>query len=250
MTVLAALFTINQAIAENSEINSSSWTGQYIGFSIGASKGEADPTVHAKATTYFITTDPGQTNPQGSHDMSATNVGGNLFWGANIQADDLIYGIEAGVSLTDYDEQYNSPRISYLTAPAEDFGISTRVSSRLAISIRPRVGYVVQKSLFYISAGVTMRRFNYEFNYSDKPSNNEATSLSENKWKLGWVAGLGYEFKIQNGWSVKTEYLYSSYDNIINTQSSLTSSSYTADGFTHQLDFTEQSLNIGLSKMF
>ncbi len=37
--LLSFLFTVNQAVAETKGASFSSWDGQYIGFTIGASKG-------------------------------------------------------------------------------------------------------------------------------------------------------------------------------------------------------------------
>lgn len=222
----------------------------YIGITAGASRGKADPTVNAKETGYFLMTDPIQTDPVASHDMDATNLTGRLFLGLNRQIDNMVYGLEADVSLADYNEKYSSGNITYLTLPTNSFSVTTKVKSNGAFSIRPRFGYVFEKSLCYISAGLAIRKFEYDFTFSDSPTWNEYTNVSESKWKIGWTAGLGYERKIRDNWSLRAEYFYSSYENIIDTQSTLRGDFPTTDGFTHKLDFTEHSFRIGLSMQF
>ena len=235
-------------MAESEDTSFSSWGGQYIGFAIGASKGKAEPTTQVKNTTYFTSApDPGQLNPIASTDIDATDVNGNLFWGVNGQTDNLVYGVELNLMLNNYDEQQNSGNIAYLSQPTGTFSMSTRVESNWAVSIRPRLGYAFQKSLIYLTAGPAMRQFNYDFTFSDTHTHT-STAVSENEWELGLIVGFGYEFKIQDAWSLRTEYLYSIYRDVIDTQSIL--SSQPADGFTHKLDFTEHSLSIGLSRKF
>lgn len=245
---LCLLFATSQVFAGNNSKSITSWDGQYIGFSIGASKGEADPTVHAEQTTYFNGTDPAQLDPEGSYDMDVTKLSGNLFWGLNYQTDNLVYGFEVSVSLSDYDESHNSGSISYLTLPTDSFSLSTHVKSNWAVCIRPRFGYAFQKSLLYLTVGPSLRQFEYNFTFSDMPTSNQSTNQNKTKWKLGWVGGFGYEFQIQDAWSLRTEYLYSIYKDVIDTQSSLTG--HPTDGFKHELDFTEHSLFIGLSRRF
>lgn len=240
----------NLAIAENNQISSSAWEGQYIGFSVGPSKGKADPTVQAKVNGYFDTTDPDQTDPKASQNIEATNLSASLFWGINRRTGNILYGLEADVSLTDYNEKYKSGDIYYLTAPGASFNVVTNIESSWAVSPRARLGYIHEKSLFYISAGPSIRHFKYDFTFTDTiPIAPQLIKVNESKWKLGWTAGLGYELKSQSIWSLKVEYLYSFYKDIIDTQST-TIGGFPNDGFTHKLDFTQSSLRIGVYRKF
>lgn len=242
-----ALFAANQAIAESVSTSSSTWDGLYIGIDAGASKGNAEPTVNAKEAGYFITTDPGQTDPEASHDMDATNFISSLFLGLNHQIGNIVIGLEADVSLDNYNEKYSSGDITYLTQPTATFSVSTKVESNWAFSVRPRFGYAFKKSLLYISGGPSIRKFDYDFTFSDT-FGPEYAHINSSKWKIGWIAGVGYERKMRGNWSLRAEYFYSSYNKIIDTQSSLKTNS--SDGFTHKLDFAEHSFRIGLSMQF
>ncbi len=251
-TVIAISFAVlcvaNPAYAGSNTAPSVEWEGQYAGLTAGFSYGKFDPTVKTQGTgKYFINEDHAQVGSEGSHDLKDTDARGSLFWGFNRQAGRIVYGLEADLSLTYYNEQYDSPSIAYITQPAQSFSLSINIKSDWAFSLRPRVGYVLGKSFFYISAGPEVRRFKYDFSFSDKPVNNEYSHISEDKWGLGWTAGLGYEHKMQHDWSFRAEYFYSQYTNIIDTKSGLRNF---ADGFTHELDFEAYIFRIGLSKAF
>lgn len=248
-TIIGLLFiflTAGQAAAQPGA--TSSWEGQYLGLGLGGAWGEADPSVHAKKTTYFSGNDPALLNPQGSYDMDLTDLTGNLFWGLNGQKDKLVYGVEINLSLTDYNETHHSGNIAYQTLPTDTFSMTTHVKSDWAVSIRPRVGYALEKSLVYVTAGPALRQFEYDFSFADRPTWNQSLHISDTKWRLGLTGGFGYEYQIRDTWSVRTEYLFSIYRNAIDTQSQF--ASQPADGFTHDLDFMEHSLSIGLSKRF
>lgn len=244
---LAALFATNSANAEGEEISRSTWGGQYIGFAVGVAHGKADPTVRAKANGYFITTDPGQVDPQGSRNIDETNLVGSLLWGLNRQTGLTVYGVEADVSLTNFDAQYSSGNIAYISLPTSTFSITTKVRSNWMASIRPRLGYAREDALMYVTAGPSLARFKYDFSFTDT-NIPESASVHSSKVKLGWTAGLGYERKLQGDWSWKAEYLYSRFDNIIDESSALRT--VPADGFTHKLDHEIHSLRIGLTKKF
>lgn len=245
---LVVLCAANPAYAGSNTAPSVEWEGQYAGLTAGLSYGRFDPTVRTQGTNnYFQDEDHAQVGSEASHQFNDTEAAGSLFWGINRHAGRIVYGIEADASLANYKEQYDSPSIAFITAPAQSFTVSINLKSDWAFSVRPRVGYVKGKSFFYISAGPEMRRFKYDFTYSDKAVNNEFSSISKDKWALGWTAGLGYEHKMQHDWSFRVEYFYSQYTNIIDTKSGLRN---WADGFTHELDFEANIFRIGLSKTF
>ncbi|NDV19126.1 outer membrane beta-barrel protein [Pseudodesulfovibrio sp. JC047] len=240
------IFNAGFAAAQSNDI--ASWDGQYVGFGIGGAWGKADPEVQTQKGTYFITTDPDQLDPEGSRNMYGSDLSGNVFFGFNGQKDRFVYGVEGNLSLSKYDETHHSGNVTYLTLPTDSFSITTKVKSDWAVSIRPRVGYALEKSLIYITAGPILRRFEYDFTFTDTEGGGKSLHFNKEAWKLGLIGGLGYEHKLLNDWSVRTEYLFSTYTNIIDGDSRL--ASYPEDGFKHDLDFTEHSLCIGISKRF
>ncbi len=255
MSVKKAILVIGLILLLAAEINSaesdtsanSTWNGQYIGFTVGASKGMANPMVQAKGTGYFVTTDPGQVNPQGSQELDGSDFRGSLLWGINRQRENLVFGIEAEFSLTNFNETYNSGNIAYLTVPATTFSMNTEVTSRWAASIRPRLGYARNASLFYITAGPAFTEVKYNFFFSDT-NGPESVSLSNSDVKLGWAAGFGYEYKLKKGWVLTTGYLYSKFKNIVDASSAL--QTVPADGFIHEVDYETHDIRVGLVYQF
>lgn len=233
--------------AESEAGSSPTWTGPYVGVAVGVSQGRADPTSRTKGNGYFITTDPGQVDPQGSRNILENNLNGSLLLGYNHQAGHAVFGIEADLLLTDYNKTTRSGDINYFTVPAETFSVTTEVRSNWQVSLRPRIGYAREKSLFYVSAGPALTGFKYNFTFTDT-NGPEFSSIRENKVKLGWTFGLGYEHKFLDGWSLKAEYLYSDFRSIIDESSSLRT--VPADGFDNEVDYTTNNFRIALIKRF
>ena len=115
----------------------------------------------------FITTDPGQTDPEGSRDLEEGNIFGSLFWGMNSQLDNIVFGIEADLTVDSFDKKHDSGNITYITMPAATFAIQSRVSSEWMASIRPRLGYAFDKSLVCVSSGPALSLFDYRFKFTD-----------------------------------------------------------------------------------
>lgn len=251
--VIAIFFVVlcvaNPAYAGGNAAPSVNWDGPYAGLTAGSSNGKFDTTVRTQGTYNYFTeiTDRTQVGSAGSHQFKDTEAVGSLFWGINRQAGSFVYGFESDLSLTYYKVQYDSPSITFISAPAQSFTVSINLKSDWAFSARPRVGYVKGKSFFYISAGPELRRFKYDFTYSDRAVNNEYSTISKDKWAFGWTAGLGYEHKMPHDWSLRAEYFYSQYTDIIHSKSDLKN---WADGFTHELDFEARIFRIGVSKAF
>ena len=247
MVFFLALSFINQAIAEDASA-SSLWQGQYFGVTGGFSTGTADPTVNVKEAGYFtVSLDAAQVDPEASRDMESTDLSTSLFWGLNRHSGNLLYGVEADLSFTDYNKNYESRDIVYDSAPTTTFSVMTNVKSNLAVSLRPRLGYTLNKSLFYASYGPVYRKFDYNFRFTDTFQPQEI-NVNESEWKLGWAFTLGYEYKMFDTWSLKTEYFSASYEDVVDTQS--TTLDFPDDGFTHKMDFEEQGIRVGLYKRF
>jgi len=80
-----------------------------------------------------------------------------------------------------------------------------------------RVGYVMDKSLFYAKGGATVLQFeNGIFNTGAPP-----VVLTEKKYRLGYAVGGGWEYAFDPKWSIKAEYLYLGFDGSSSTTGGL-----------------------------
>ena len=110
-----------------------------------------------------------------SHDLDDTSWLGGVHVGYNWQrSNGLVFGIEGDVSFSD--------DIDYLA------------------SLRGRLGYAVDRTLFYATGGVAFIGLDDAFGDDDTAT--------------GWVAGLGVEHKLRDSWSVGLEGLYYSFDDL------------------------------------
>jgi len=241
----AAIVIAPSTSSAEEQTSSVNWDGQYVGVSAGLSRATAKPSVNAKGTTYFNAIDQNQLDPLASHNHKSTNFTGTLFGGFNRQVGNVVLGLEGDFSLVDFDEQHTVNNVAYTSLPGRRFSMTTDVEAKWMASLRPRLGYAQDKSLFFVSAGPALSRFKYNFTFADEAP--RSTSVSKNKLKVGVAAGLGYEYRFHDTWSLKAEYLFSDF-NIGKASSALTTS--TADGFNHKVDFTTNHFRIGVVKAF
>ncbi|MEH0021825.1 MAG: outer membrane beta-barrel protein [Desulfobacter sp.] len=246
ISFFVAVFTANAVGGESKMDFSSIWQGQYVGIAAGASYSKADPDVMLQQTTYFNSQDSDQLNPLASENLDQTDFSGGLLWGFAFQKDHFVFGIEADVSMADFEEEYSTGDISYTSLPTRDFSITTRVKSDWAASLRLRLGYAWKDSLFFASAGPSWTRFDYRFIFTDGLP--ESADVDKDEVTQGWTAGVGYEKKLGKAWSMRTEWLYAYYGDIIDTDSFLSTNS--ADGFTHDLDYETHSFRLCIIRSF
>ncbi|MTI63386.1 outer membrane beta-barrel protein [Methylophaga sp.] len=241
--VFVLSFSSHPAFAENQQV--SYWQGGYAGFSLGAERSEADPTAEVKSQGYFTGDDFALVNPRASDDIEDNHAQGQLFWGYNHQSGNLVYGLEADLSFSDFKEKNAAGPVEYNTAPGDTFNVTTRVESDWAVNLKARLGYAHKKSLFYIAAGPSLRKFEYDFLFTDtfQP---QRVNEDQDKWKLGWTASAGIEHRLMADWTVRLEYRYSAYNNVFDSDS--TTLDYPNDGFEHELDLRSNSITLGISR--
>ena len=87
------------------------------------------------------------------------------------------------------------------------FTVNSSVSSDWLITLRPRVGFAANNWLVYVTGGLAVANLKSNFSFTDTFAGaTESASIS--KTKAGWTVGVGTEYALMNGWSVKAEYLY------------------------------------------
>lgn len=223
------------------------WEGQYLGFSLGINKTTADFNTKVQNTTYFISPeDSPQMDPILSRDLEENTLDGTITWGYNKQNKNLVYGIEADLTFSNYNEKANTGNITYLSAPAT-FKREHELKSNWLISLRPKIAYVKNDSMFFISAGPALAHIDYKFKFKETYKD-DSDSFSDKSWKLGWSGSIGYEHILNNDWNLRMAYQYYNFNNVIDEKSQL--SVNLADGFKHNMDLEINSFKIGFIKRF
>ena len=115
---------------------------------------------------------------------------GGVYTGYNLQADKLVYGLEADIGGAGFTADGFSP--------ATGGGIAG--DSNLFGSLRARIGYDVDPFLLFATGGVAAAR-----------SELSANGFSDSKDNVGYTVGAGVEAKITDDISTRLEYRYSDF---------------------------------------
>jgi outer membrane immunogenic protein len=158
------------------------WTGFYVGLNAGYGWG------HSKIFEDCEDCAPNPIFPMGTFDPKGFIGGGQV--GYNYQMNSLVLGVEG-----DFD---------YFGAQASGLGLSNgyiqTVRYHWFATTRGRVGWAVDKALFYATGGAAFADI---FHSSLNPDGSQGSTT-----RAGWVAGGGIEYAVSPHWSVKGEYLY------------------------------------------
>ncbi|HEX7790125.1 MAG TPA: outer membrane beta-barrel protein [Afipia sp.] len=185
-----------------------SWTGGYIGGYIGGAFGANDAVtgvpVNGAGAPIFA-------GPAASYNYSSSVIGGYTS-GYNYQfAPNWVIGYEGE---TGYIGTKGSA--AYAGSPTS---IATTRSEGLYSVWAARFGYAFDRSLIYVKGGAAL--VDFETGVSNGTAGSHIDTM-KNKYRLGYAVGGGWEYALDNKWSVKAEYLYLGFDNNITTTGNFT----------------------------
>jgi outer membrane immunogenic protein len=181
------------------------WGGWYAGGNLGGSwsRGNVSDVFVSGATPIANQQAAAAATPHLSPD--GFTGGGQV--GHNSQVDRWLFGVEADASY------FGLKQSRSVSAPFPvglgAFTTSNAVTADWLVSLRPRVGYAVDRTLLYATGGLALTELKFGTGYSDSTGQNEAASSS--KTVAGWTAGAGIEHAFSTNWSAKVEYLYSDF---------------------------------------
>lgn len=127
--------------------------------------------------------------PTGAPDpnVDGEGVSGGGLLGYNLQYDNWVYGIEGDFTFSD----------------ASGISQSNKFNAEIMTSVRGRLGYALGHGLYYVTGGVA---------FADLDINSTQFRGKDDAFLFGWTVGGGGEWMIDEGVSVRAEYLYSSFD--------------------------------------
>lgn len=229
-----------------------SWTGAYVGASIGYGWDSGDVDLSNRSTDPLLDGFLQAANEAGlfprslSPDARGIVGGGQLGYNWQLSSD-WVVGIEADLQASDIGDSDSETR-----APGFE---PTKTGAEKEVdwfgTLRARAGYLFDPQvLLYATGGLAYGKTSLNFNTVDVPSGciplaticgNETSSGVE----LGWVAGAGLEMMLAPNWSFKAEYLHVD----------LGSRSFDTEAnvpivFNASADFREEILHAGLNYHF
>ncbi len=93
--------------------------------------------------------------------------------------------------------------------------LSAKEETKWLSTIRPRVGFVVDKRvLFYATGGFVFGRVTYAADTDFLPSGDEIYQTEFNRIRGGWTVGAGVQYAIHRHWNAGAEYLYYEFSNV------------------------------------
>jgi outer membrane immunogenic protein len=186
----------------------SDWTGFYTGIFLGYADDDAD--VDDWGDIGF----DDQPNPSGAL--------GGIAAGYNFQSGKWVYGIEADIAATDLND----------TGSLDGLPGEYEIDINSMATLRGRVGYDMGRWMPYATAGVAAADADYTL-YTP------TGSVKDDNGMTGYTVGFGAEYAINDRWSAKGEYLYTSLEG-----------RFEGDGFNTDVDHEIHTVRAGLNYRF
>lgn len=201
-----AAFAADMPLRAAAPVVVANWTGCYLGFTIGTNSGRAKNEYGANT----LGVAPG-TQATSNINLSGMIGGGEI--GCNYQVGAWVFGLEGDWSVTNKDGQ----EFETLFAPA----FRLQVTESWLATARGRIGYTVtDKWLWYVTGGGAWARIrDNNFSCAVAPPaaagaclTSPSPSAQQTNSVAGWTVGLGTEYMLGYGWSIKSEFLYVQFD--------------------------------------
>jgi outer membrane immunogenic protein len=229
------------------------WTGFYLGLNAGGAWGDSSASTSPANVTgfidYFADTSTPAITASGKQGFGSSGFTGGLTAGYNWQAGATVFGIESDFNYLGLRGSASSSGV-YPCCVWSGYTVNSSVSTDWLVTLRPRVGIASNNWLVYVTGGLALANVKREFSFSDT-FDSAAESASLTKTKAGWTAGVGVEYALMNGWSVKAEYLHVDLGSETGTSTNLTTPGRTwSNVFTHSMDLTSEIVRGGLNYKF
>ncbi|MBR0954430.1 outer membrane protein [Bradyrhizobium canariense] len=229
------------------------WTGFYVGGNVGGQWGSADPstsTVFAPAG-YFAASSVPAINTVGAQGVNSSSVTGGFSAGYNWQLNNAVLGLEGDINYFGFKGSASGSALYPCCAPT-GFTVSSQVSADWLATIRGRIGFLAAPTwLLYATGGAAIAEVKGNFNFTDTFSAaTESAAIRDTR--LGWTAGVGTEYAVGGGWSLKAEYLYVDLGRSTVTSTNLVSGAtqYPSNVYTHSIDLKSNIVRVGVNYKF
>jgi outer membrane immunogenic protein len=232
-----------------------SWTGFYIGGTIGWIRGSFDPTTSTVlgAIAPFFNA-PGAVvaavNGAGAQSNTPTNVTAGVEAGANWQWGHVVGGVEADIQSIRLSGGIQTGPNQFPGQPAgQNFTIASAASADWLFTGRGRLGLAWDNWLVYGTGGLAVTTLNAQFSFADRFGASESGLINGNT-RVGYAVGGGVEVELWSGFSVKAEYLYVNFNAVSVTSTNLVifpAVPITGQPFTHSVDLKANIGRVGLN---
>jgi len=264
--IIAALFTVALSAASASAADLSprtyakapamaayNWTGFYLGLNAGGAWTDSNVTTGTIFSPLgdFADTSPGAIAAVGNQNINRASFTGGLTAGYNWQVDRAVLGIETDFNYFGVKGSRTGTGIYPCCAPTS-FTVNTSESADWLWTLRGRVGILATPALLlYATGGLAVADVKASYLFTDTfATARESASISSTRY--GWTAGIGGEYALMNGWSIKAEYLHVDLGRASTTSTNLTTAGgpFPASVFTHTVNMTSDIGRVGINYKF
>lgn len=184
-----------------------SWTGAYIGVNIGYGSGSSQDDINGASPSGVFFAANGFIDRGAFSNVDNKGVLGGGQVGYNYQLGRSLVGVEA---------DFDGASIAGSTGIVSSAGLLTSTEREIDFlsTIRARVGYLASpQTLLYVTGGVAFGDTKVALNVRDIVSNVACAQFvcstgSNSDLSVGYAVGGGFEYKLNEGISLKGEYLY------------------------------------------
>jgi outer membrane immunogenic protein len=251
--ILAAVIAVGIAGAAAAQTQTQ-WTGYYLGGNVGYGWGTAHVATSTvfSPTGYFATSSVPAIASAGAGSVKPSGLALGVTAGYNFQSTNVVYGGEFDFNY-DHNDQTRSVTAVYPCCAPTSFTIKQTAGLDYLSTLRGRIGYAKDRWMIYGTAGAALAKIKYDEVFTDTfATANESMALS--KTKLGWTAGIGAEYDLQNKWTLKGEFIHAAFGNISGTSNNMTAFTpaiaFPTNTFSHSTDLKVNLFRFGFNYRF
>lgn len=228
------------------------WTGFYVGGNVGGQWGSADPATSTvfSPTGYFAATSVPAIAAVGAQRINSSSVTGGFTAGYNWQVNNAVFGLEGDINYFGFKGSATGSALYPCCAPFA-FAVNSSASADWLATIRGRIGFLATPGwLLYATGGAAIAEVRGDFNFTDTFGATESAAIHDTR--VGWTAGVGGEYAVGNGWSLKAEYLYVDLGRTTTTSTNLAAFGGTSPSnvYTHSVELKSNIVRVGVNYKF
>lgn len=203
-TLIGTLLFLTPIAVYAAESSPQNWGGVYIGAKAGYAWGDTDLRVLAADSSRYPDFSGGEQIKGNA--LNSGFAGAEI--GYNFQRGNWVYGIFASTNLLNAKDAKWSKDAC---CGAGDDKFTTKLSNISIIG--GRVGYAVDKILFYAGAGAAFGRVKVSakdtnINYAGTPTTNSTGGGSDSRWLNGYALNMGADYALDDSWKLGLDYTY------------------------------------------
>jgi outer membrane immunogenic protein len=196
------------------------WGGCYVGVNGGGAESGSDFTTTVGSGTHLTPADIPLVEEGGGGSSNGPSFVGGGQVGCNWQSDTIVYGIEG-----DFDYFHTNPQFTNVPPPntpsvlsdgTTTFTVSQMLTTNYLATLRPRLGVTADRNLFYITGGAAFTKASYTQGYVDAATPVGTGAATGSKTFVGWTVGAGWEYAWSDHWTLRFEYLFTSFPGSVN----------------------------------